>query len=176
MTKHRDNTIDMFAPVVKPLEEYRRETMEAAKGEGTACPCCNQFVRIYRRTITSTMARMLITGYHKYGVGKWFHVRELLGQNDSGPGDFPKLESWGLIERKAHVQGEDGKRASGMWRITQKGSDFIHNKCEVPMYVLIYNAVTLGFEGENLRIHHALGKKYDYREIMGWTGTGVSAL
>lgn len=152
------------------MAQAKRDIMDKAHKDGAECPCCGQFVKVYRRTITSTMARQLLAAYHKHGAHTWFHTRDVVLPNASGAGDFAKLEHWNLIERQGHVQGDDGKRTSGMWRITSVGKKFILNQTTVPMHTLIYNDKVLGQEGTHIDIHHALGKKFDYREIMGWTG------
>lgn len=167
--KKDNNTMDMFE-FETALDTARKEIMAKAREDGGECPCCGQFVKVYRRTITSTMARQLLTAYHKHGAKVWFHTRTVVLADASGAGDFSKLEYWGLIERQAHVQGEDGKRSSGMWRITSIGREWALNRTMVPMYTLVYNDQVLGQEGSLIDVHHALGKKFDYREIMGWTG------
>lgn len=171
-------TIDMF-PVENEIAKARREVMESAQGKGRACPCCDQFVKIYRRTINSTMARQLLTAYHKHGASKdglYFHTRDVVLIDSSGAGDFSKLEYWGLIERQEHVQGYDAKRSSGMWRITSLGREFVLNRTAVPMYALVYNNKLLELKGPQIDMQHALGKKFDYNEIMGWTGASKSVI
>lgn len=168
--KRRDtHTADLFG-AENALATAKRETMAKAKEKGTSCPCCGQFVKVYRRTINSTMARQLITAHHKHGAA-WFHTRDVVLMDSAGAGDFSKLECWGLILRESHVQGDDGKRTSGMWKITDKGRDFIAGKTLVPQYAFIYNGDLLELGGVDIHIQHALGKKFDYREIMGWQGS-----
>lgn len=168
MKKGKVQTIDIFSPE-NAMHVARQEIMNKAKEDGAECPCCGQFVKVYRRTINSTMARQLITAWHKHGH-EWFHTRDVVLADSAGAGDFSKLENWGLIMRQPHVQGEDGKRTSGMWKITALGADFINGKSLVPQYVFIFNGEKQGAGGGEIHIQHALGKKFDYREIMGWTG------
>jgi len=168
MKKGKVETMDIFGPE-NVMNAARRTIMDKAHKDGGECPCCGQFVKVYRRTITSTMARQLLTAYHRHGAGAWFHTRDVVLADASGAGDFAKLEHWKLIERQAHVQGEDGKRSSGMWRITSLGREFALGRTMVPMYTLIYNDKALGKEGSQIDIQDALGKKFDYREIMGWS-------
>jgi hypothetical protein len=169
MKKGKVETMDIFGPE-NVMAQAKRVTMEKAKQKGTECPCCGQFVKVYRRTINSTMARQLITAHAKHGT-EWFHTRDVVLMDSAGAGDFSKLECWGLIRRAPHVQGEEGKRTSGMWKITPLGQEFIAGKKLVPKYAFIYNGTLLELGGVDMHIQHALGKKFDYREIMGWQGS-----
>lgn len=173
MHRKDKNTLDMFGGE-HAMAQARRETMDKAKQKGTECPCCGQFVKVYRRTINSTMARQLITAHGMHAEG-WFHTRDVVLADSAGAGDFSKLECWGLIYRQPHVQGEEGKRTSGMWKITDKGRDFIAGRVTVPQYAYIYNGNLLELGGVDIHIEHALGKKFDYREIMGWVPSQVAA-
>jgi len=167
MKKGKVETMDIFGPE-NVMAQAKAQTMEKARKKGTACPCCGQFVKVYTRTINSTMARQLITAWHKHGHD-WFHTRDVALVESSGAGDFSKLENWGLIRRRPHVQGLEGTRTSGMGQITPLGKDFIEGRALVKMYALIYNGDLLGQDGPDMHIQHALGKKFDYREIMGWS-------
>lgn len=172
MKKGKVETMDIFGPE-NVMAQARQDTMAKAKRKGTDCPCCGQFVKVYRRTITSTMARQLITAAAKHGT-EWFHTRDVVLIDSAGAGDFSKLECWGLIKRQPHIQGEEGKRTSGMWKITPLGSAFIAGEALVKQYAFIFNGQLLELGGADTHIHHALGKKFDYREIMGWQGSQPS--
>lgn len=160
-------TIDMFGPA-NVLAQARKDTMAQAREKGCSCPVCGQFVKIYHRTITSTMARQLIHAFHCYGTGQWFHVKNVV-LGGSGVGDFPKLEHWGMIEHQHHDKGEEGKRTSGIWRITQKGEDFIHARATAPKYAVLYNALLLEHAGDQISIRDALGEAFDYAKLMAGT-------
>lgn len=161
--------IDIFSSD-NAMKVARLDTMEKARGKGASCPCCGQFVKVYRRTINSTMARQLIAAYQRHGAGNWFHTRDVVLTDTAGAGDFSKMEYWGLIARDmAHVQGDDGKRTSGMWKITQIGAEFIEGKALVAQYAFVYNGQLLELAGPMVSIQTALGNQFDYRHIMGWT-------
>jgi hypothetical protein len=145
----------------------RREVMEAAKSKaGCDCPVCGQYVKVYKRTINATMARQLITAWHKHG-NAWFHTRDVVLVDSAGAGDFSKLEYWGLIQRQMHTPGEDEKKSSGMWKITDDGFGFIKGRHVVPEFAIVYNGKLLEMAGNDLDIVRALGKKFNYNEIMG---------
>lgn len=140
-------------------KEYTRERM----GEGVTCPCCGQFVKIYPRTIHSTMARTLVLAYRKYSK-EWFHLSKLTGTSGRG-GEESKLRYWGLLEEE-HTRRPDGGR-SGWWRITRDGELFVLGELEIRKYAMVYNGRCVGHEGDWISIHDALGKRFSLSELMG---------
>lgn len=164
MGKVKNDTADMFGGEYA-MEVARKETMNKAREKGCRCPVCNQFVKVYSRTINSTMARQLVHAYNGFGVDKFFHVSNMvLGGASSG--DFPKLLYWGLIKEQHHVVGDDNKRTSGVWAVTQKGADFVNAKLTVPKYAVLYDAKLLELNGPAIGIRDALGNKFDYKVLM----------
>lgn len=147
-----------------PLGEAR-DWLRERVDEGHDCPLCGQFAKVYRRKIHSTMARDLIRLYQRQGM-QYAHVATSLIDSGRGIhiGDFPKLAHWGLIAEEP-IRREDGGRA-GWWRITDEGRAFIRGVRTVPKYALIYDSRVLGFEGDQVDIHQALGDKFDYHELM----------
>lgn len=166
MDRRDKETPDLFGPE-HTMAQVKKETMAQARDKGTSCPCCGQFVKVYKRTVNSTMARQLIKAYREHGY-EWFHTRDVVLAKSAGAGDFSKLEYWGLIFRKPHIQGEENKRTSGMWHVTNKGVAFIKGNHCIPQYAYIFNGKLLELDGPDTHIEHSLGKKFDYRELMGW--------
>lgn len=163
--KQDKSTIDIFGGDYT-LAQVKKQTMEKAQDKGCECPVCGQFVKVYARTITSTMARQLIYAWHMYGDGQLFHVKHLV-MGMSGVGDFPKLEHWGMISQQWHQVGDEGKRTSGLWRITDRGAEFLKGELAVPKYVFLYNAIKRGESvDETITIRDAPGKKFNYVELM----------
>ena len=148
------------------LDRKRAEIMEAAEGEGCECPVCDQFVKVYRRKITSTMARQLLELHKRTIAGQeWVHGRDVVF-GGTGTGDFAKLQFWGLIEPKPHRVGDDGKKTSGYWQLTNLGFAFCEKQTAVPLYLFIYNNQVLRESDECTSIEGALTDKFDYRELM----------
>lgn len=134
------------------VEEARRE-LERLRGEGTRCPCCDQFVKVYRRKINSTMARALILLYRE---GGWVHVSSKL---DSGS-ELSKTRFWFLVEER-----EDAH--SGWWRLTSLGREFVLGQTDLPKYAEIYNNQLLCLDfSESITIRDALGTRFNYRDLM----------
>lgn len=154
--------------------------------KGVRCPCCKQYVKIYKRTLGSQMARWLI-----WLVRTWEHVDK--GSYGSTPrfestrraphgawvdirlspvrgGDYAKLAHWGLVEQKPNDGKKDNgakdTKDSGYWRPTYKGIDFVRRRITVPSHVYLYDNVKLKEEERMISIDDALGKKYSYDELM----------
>lgn len=123
---------------------------EEGKNGGTHCPLCSQRVQVYKRTITAQMAYALILLYRRDGWATW---PELL---DNRRGDEAKLRYWSLVEC---VNGS-------LWRVTELGRQFVEGAATVPKFALVYNSRVLGFEGEPVTIHDALGNRFDLAELM----------
>jgi hypothetical protein len=146
-------------------------TLEAAKselreklGKGARCPCCSQFAKIYKRRITSRQARGIIVIYRKAGTN-WAHVPTLSPVLFGDSAEVSKLRYWKLIEESSEVR-DDGGRA-GWWRITALGACYVNDRITVPKYACIYDSRLLKLEGELVGIRDALGKKFNYYELMG---------
>jgi hypothetical protein len=136
-----------------------REWLRARVKEGERCPCCTQFAKIYRRNINSGMARALITQWryarydyaHTAGLARWTH-------------EAAQLVWWGLLESEG-IKREDGGRTA--WhRITPQGGLFVTNDIRVPKYAVVYDGRLMRLEGKNIGIMDALGKRFNYRELM----------
>jgi len=150
---------------VTPLETEKHRVMEEARDKGCDCPVCGQFVKVYKRKINSFMARQLIHMHKNYGNGQWVHARNLvLGSTSCG--DLSKLSYWGLIQKQPHNEGDDGKKTSGFWRITDKGNEFAAGRGYVEAYAMVYNGRCLELTGEPVTIQQCLGDKFDYMELM----------
>jgi hypothetical protein len=151
--------------------------MEDRWGNGTDCPCCDQFAKVYPRRINSIMARWAIALYKAMhdpregslldGGPGWVHVDKLANYTSGTAirtGDYGKLRWWDLVE--AMPNDDPDKRNSGFWRLTPKGVAFVLGKITVTKTANVYADTLLGMEGEQVSIESCLGKKFSYREIM----------
>lgn len=136
---------------------------------GVDCPCCNQLVKLYNRKLYSTPAAYLVNLYRldrKNPKQVYWHVTEIQ-KVIIGGGDFSKLMYWGLITEQPKDEDDDSKRTSGYWAITDKGRDFVRGKITVPSHVRLFDGKSYGFTGKQVTIHHVLGNKFNYAELMG---------
>jgi hypothetical protein len=148
-----------------------RELVQRHLHEGVRCPTCDQFCKIYKRPINCTMAHALILIYrhfNRYPHG-WLHVPEFLATTSpnsaNAGGDVSKLRYWGLLQPKQAVR-EDGSDRVGLYRITPRGRAFVMGLTRVPKYALIYNQTLLTLSDEQIHIKDALGKRFNYTELM----------
>ena len=176
--------LDGWLPEGEPeTTEERESTVQEARvvvyaflDAGSDCPCCGQYARMYRRALYDKMAAWLIwcVQAHDPEQTPWLHVNEgPVLQNRKGGGDFAKLAHWGLIEERPRDDDVDHKRSSGYWRPTERGIQFANGLITVPSHVFLYdNRVQCqvgveGFSPETTTIFAALGKRFDYAELMG---------
>lgn len=144
---------------IKEVKEYLRENVD----KGVRCPCCNQFVKVYKRGINSTMARILIQFYHKGGHNEFKHIPTIMPNVNSG--DFAKLRYWNLIEEMPNTN--EAKRTSGFWKITDSGVAFVEGRLTVAKKAHIYNQKLLRLDdSEKVSIQQTLGKHFNYQELM----------
>ena len=135
--------------------------------KGTECPCCHQRVELYPRRIYATSAIGIINLYHltqEQPDVEYFHIKVIERHRKSGGGDFAKLATWGLVEEQ--FNDDTKKRTSGYWRITPKGESYVRGELRIPKIARIYNKRLFRFEGEQVGIRDALGKNFDYAELM----------
>lgn len=142
-----------------------KEWLRTQTDKGANCPCCNQFVKFYKRKLYASMSRMLIALYYME-PDEYHHIQTIAKAGGTGhPGDFAKLVYWEMIIEKT-LDGED-KRSSGWWKITEKGQKFVQNQLSVLSHCLVYNKKVLDRYGDSITIRDSLGKKFSYEELMG---------
>lgn len=144
-------------------KEYLRENFD----KGTKCPCCGQFVKLYKRSITSGQAHGLIM-FYRYSEEhpeEFIHVSNFDFTAFRG-GDFAKLRYWGFIEQAEND--DPSKRDSGMWSITDKGRQFVRNERTVPRQVHLYDGQRVGWSEDRVSIKDALKNKFNYEELMSY--------
>jgi len=140
--------------------------------QGTICPCCGRFNKLYGRKINSSMAWVLLLMYDFYkkenSLRRWLKVESYLKSIPAVPtslrGDFPKLRYWKLIIQK---EGEVEGTKLGLYRITEKGINFCENKIKVSKTAFVHNKVVKNFSEEQVSIVDALGDRFSYKELLG---------
>ena len=143
---------------IKEAKEHLRNNFE----EGIDCPCCGQFVKLYKRKLNSGMAATLIR-IVKFNGSSEVHVKDFLRKHQFHNGhDWTRLKDWGLLQEII----EDNVKSSGKWKVTANGLKFAANQLEVKSHILVYDNRFLGHEGENIRIKDALGEKFDFNDLM----------
>jgi hypothetical protein len=144
---------------IKEAHEY----LNTHVAKGVKCPCCGQFVKLYKRRIVSSAALGLIKLVRMWQTNPdWYHVIDL--DVTSSGGEFARLRRFGLIVQKQNT--DKTKTNSGYWKPTEKGINFVFKKIKVPKYFLMFNGTGFGFSEEEIDIQQALGKKFNYQELM----------
>lgn len=134
--------------------------------KGVSCPCCGQFVKLYKRKLSSVMSRMLIRLYHL--PQGYNHVSKICKDiSNTGTHDFSKLTYWGLIQEQVNT--DTKKRTSGNWKITEKGCQYVEKRITMPSHVFVYNSKKQGFSETMTTITKSLGVKFNYSELMKTT-------
>lgn len=170
-----DPHIDTRFPAVAIAREFVRAS---APDKGCNCPCCGQYAKLYRRSLTSAMALALVQIYHYFRQHHWkgwLHVPEHLAAQKSVPpriaagwhgGDWSKLRYWQLIEPQPGER-QDGSPRMGYWAITELGRQFVEREMKVPKYFYIYAQTFMGLDLPYITIDEALGTTFNYDQLMG---------
>lgn len=137
--------------------------------QGTECPCCTQFVKLYPYKITSTKAYGLVQLVKLYEERREpIHVRDMKQPGgreiEASGGAFATLKHWGLIYQPENT--DPTKRRSGYWVPTRLGTEFAHRQTTVPKVLHIFNNKPYRQSTEMTDIVECLGTKFDYRELM----------
>lgn len=139
-----------------------RALLRTLVDEGHRCPCCSQFAKVYKRKVHASMARGLIQAIRAGGRQKFVKPGDFLTIKQNC--DFAKLAYWQLTVEEPTLR-EDGGRA-GWWWVSDLGEQWIRMQATIPKYARIYDSRILGFEGPPVTIRDALGKTFDYAELM----------
>ena len=142
----------------------------AHQKDGVRCPCCDKFVKVYKRKFNTGMAYVLIQIYRKAKKtdNEWLHVGHFLRKEcDLWPSDYSKCVWWGLLEK--HPGESDDGNSNGLYRMTRKGSQFVKGRITIPEYAIEYMSKVEKFDGPEIDIRQALwtkDNKFDYNELM----------
>lgn len=151
--------------------EVIQESFAAAKQPGgTTCPVCRKHMQVYNRKFNAGMARSLI---HMHNAnlsypGYWLEVGNYCAKvHDFISGEHAKLVWWGLAEKKPQPKiVKSGAKSEGRYRITEKGIFFVNNRLRIPSHAHEYMSEVLGWSATEINIREALGKKFNYEELM----------
>lgn len=140
--------------------------------KGYKCYHCGSFVKEYTRSFNANMSLALICLY-KHGKGKFVKVEDMLIEHGyKRCGDFSYCKYYGLIEPLKEKR-QDGSSRNGFYRLTAYGCLFVEGKVKVvSKFKILHNACT-GFEGEEIDIKQALGKRFDFNILMGIVPSGA---
>ena len=143
------------------IREAKTWLREKAAKDGAKCPVCNRFTKVYKRTITSSMAIFLIKFWNRH---KDFEFHQVTKEKDYNfCGDYGKLAYWGLMKPRGDIG--ESSRYSGYWKITDIGLKFVKNELKLRKYCLVYDNRVIAMKGDEISIKSALTNKFNYEEI-----------
>lgn len=100
------------------------------------------------------------------GIQDYVHLENLLLERGyKRCGDFSYLSHFRFIERLKEKR-LDGSSRNGMYRITSSGIMFAEGKITAKSKFIMRQNKLQGFEGEDIYIQQALGKKFNYDELI----------
>jgi hypothetical protein len=149
-----------------------RATLKAEATQGAVCPCCGHFAKVYKRKFNSGMALAMIYSYpwFKAHPGEWLSLRDFLIEiGKTKLNNYGVTLYWSMYEKR-NAEPIHGERARGLYQMTEKGIAFVECKLTVPSHANEYLSEFQSFEGEYITIREALGKKFNYPELMREVG------
>lgn len=131
--------------------------------KGFTCPCCSQYVRLYKRSFNSNMGLALTFLYKSNG---FVHLEDEMAKNGyKRCGDASYLVWYGFVE-KLPLKREDNSKRNGYYKITGRGIMFMEGKITAKEKFLMYNNKCEGFDGKDITIQEALGTKFSFQKLM----------
>ncbi len=164
----------LLSSEMQPAFFYDMESVRATflselqQGNAKHCPCCDRHAQIYRRKLHASMACQLIRLYALGGANEFIHASRLIMPSMVGIGDFSKCKYWGLIlpKDKAIYDTDVASKATGFWRMTSLGEQFVRGEISIPREMFVFNDEVLGHSDASTTITQALGDKFNYDELM----------
>jgi len=142
----------MSLAAAKELVEHRRE-------KGIECPCCGQYVKLYKRKLNANMAMFLTSLVKLYEeTHDWVSYQKCKFRGR----DYSYITCWKLAMTGVDETGK--KRTSGLWKPTTRGIDFVHGTISIPSHVFLLDNVVQGFSSSTIFIQDVDG--FDYQELM----------
>lgn len=107
------------------------------------CEACGAKVVEYRHRLNAPLVNALGKLYLAGGEAHKNDLRLTTTQY----GNFQKLRYWFLVEM---VRDEDGHVYSGVWRLTERGQDFVEGRITIPETVWTFRGEHLRYEGSDV--------------------------
>jgi hypothetical protein len=170
MPNNKNDYKTFTEPLRQTSVEVAKQWLTTSIEDGAYCPCCGQLVKLYRRKLYASMAMVLTLIYREFKRNpemQWLHVPTFLNGRGvlARGGDWAKLVYWGVIEARTRTR-DNQDAAVGYYCITDKGRDFVEVRTSLPAAVYVYDGHVQRFDEERTTIVQALGKSFDYDELM----------
>lgn len=136
-----------------------RDLVLRKREKGVDCPCCDQYVKLYKRKFNANMAMFLTSLVKLYEeTHDWVSYQKCQFRGR----DYSYITCWELAMTGKDETGK--KRTSGLWKPTTKGIDLVHCKIGIPSHVFLLDNVVQGFSSSTVFIQDVDG--FDYQELM----------
>ena len=150
------------------FERQYKEFIERERINGVRCPCCEQNVKEYKRSLSSNSAKFLgsLVQLHIKSIASggdgWIHYKEC----EFSSRDYPSLAWWRLAETQ--VDHSRKKRTSGMWAPTPTGISFVIGRLKVHKHLYTYNGkvTKLDESAKMVSYQDICGNHFNYDELM----------
>ena len=153
----------LFDTKPESLLEARAKFEMAIKEDGMACPCCDRWGKVYGYRVNSTMVRALFWLFIA-GKSDWINIQDKAPRFILRSKSLSTMKYWNLVERKPK-EISDGKRFSGIWRITNDGIAFINRNLYINKKVFVFDDRVVGRSDEMVGVDDCLGNKFSYEEL-----------
>lgn len=188
----RDPYIDIFALHDRVIDLATRrgpaiqrdsESLASAKGrwqaliegEGGRCPCCGRWGKVYRRPLNARMAAAMIWLSQNGGLTDWVHLPTKAPRWITRSYQTANLRWWGLLERKPNDPEVSDTSTSGLWRLTQKGIDWINGRTTVPKFLWTYDDAVVREDEPLITVQECLTirSSFSYTDMMAGRFDGL---
>lgn len=148
------------------LSRMRSNWRATIENDGGYCPCCDKWGKISPFPMTEIMALGLLW-MSRAPTDEWgwvstpLHAPRWMLRGKS----FTTMHRWGLIEQAQRSE-DPARKRDGLWRVTDKGRNFIAGEFTIPKKVYIYNNQVEGFSEEHVSFKDCFGKHFDYGAVM----------
>lgn len=147
------------------FEEINGEKGKPKRVVEEKCECCGHIKRTYTRAFNSNMAMCLIA-LVKHRINGFVKVEDFLLKNRyERCGDFSYLVHYNFLRRQGGLRDDQSTR-TGYYQITSAGIMFAEGKTTAKEYFRICENKFLGFDGKDINIIQALGKKFNYEKLI----------
>lgn len=146
--------------------------------EGSSCPCCGKNVQFRFDSLNRSVVKPIIwmvenrcrvlsfDGRPKLEHSSWVSFHSDAPKEFRKSRHYTRAKHWGLIEKREESTIE-GSLTSSVWRVTQRGFDFVSGRIALPKKAVVYNDKVRGFEGELIEIGDALDYEFSLAESIG---------
>lgn len=131
------------------LADIRAEFFHAIAGAGMYCRGCNKWGKVNSVSLTGPLVATLAFLYRRtVPRGEFVHVPSSGRRVELNKNNVGKLALWSFAETARN--GDETKKSSGMWRITERGVQFFRGGLRVYWKAWTYNDAVVAFDASKL--------------------------